>query len=123
MSERQKTPSRPINHLWRRRWRHWLRWLNERLLLVLMPVVVLGTGVLLLYLYRQVNALYQELAIQGTGLQAKTIEEFRQAYTTEVVERLRGSGIEATHDYIDKPRSIPLPATLTMELGKRLGKD
>ena len=32
-------------------------------------------------------------------------------------------GIEATHDYINQPRSIPLPATLTMELGERLGKE
>ena len=43
----------------------------------------------------------------------------RQVYAGEVVERLRGLGIEATHDYIDKPRSIPLPATLTMEIGER----
>ncbi len=123
MSERQQTPMRSINRLRRFRWRHWLRWLNERLLLVLMPVVVLGTAVLLWHLFRQVNSMYQELAIQGTRLQAQTIEEFRQAYTSEVVERLRGMGIEASHDYIDKPRTIPLPATLTIELGKRLGKD
>ena len=78
-----------------------------------MPVVVLGTAVLLWHLYRQVNGLYQEMAIQGAVLQAQTIEQMRQVYAGEVVERLRDLGIEATHDYIDQPRNIPLPATLT----------
>ena len=109
--------------LWRRRCRRWLQWLNERLALVLMPVLVLGTGLLLWHLYRQVSAQYQELALQGAVLQAQTIEPVRQVYAGEVVERLRGLGIEATHDYIDKPGTVPLPATLTMEIGERLGKD
>ena len=70
MTERQQTPTRSINRPRRLRWRHWARWVNERLLLLLMPVVVVGTAVLLWHLYRQVNSLYQELAIQGTVLQA-----------------------------------------------------
>ncbi len=49
------------------------------------------------------------------------LAEFRTLYTSEVVERVRPLGIEVTHDYLNKPGAIPLPATFSMELGKRIG--
>jgi hypothetical protein len=37
-----------------------------------------------------------------------------------VVARVRELGIEATHDYLSKPGAIPLPATMSVALGKRI---
>ncbi len=117
----ESTP-RPSARTWRRRWRIISRYLNERLVLWLLPVLVIGTGALLWLLSHQVDALYQEMALQGAELDAHTIEEVRQIYTSEVVERLKNHDIHATHDYASQDRAIPLPATLTMQIGDRLNK-
>jgi PAS domain S-box-containing protein len=50
------------------------------------------------------------------------LEAFRALYTSEVVERVTAHGIEATQDYLMREKTIPLPATLTMALGKRLSE-
>ena len=108
---------------WKRRWRYLSRYVNERLVLWLLPVLVVGSGVLLWLLGHQVDSLYREMALQGVSLQAQTIEEVRQIYTSEVVERLEKIDIHAVHDYAKQDRTIPLPATLTMEVGEQLSKD
>lgn len=108
---------------WLRRWRTISRYFGERLVLWLLPVLVVGTGVLLWLLSRQVDVLYREMSLHGASQQAKTIEEVRQVYASEVVDRLKKLDIEVTHDYLDNERAVPLPATLTMEIGERLGRD
>ncbi len=49
------------------------------------------------------------------------LKGFRSLYTSEVVNRVSSQGIDVTHDYYNKDGSIPLPATLTMMLGKQIG--
>ena len=107
---------------WKHRWRIFARVVNERLSLLLLPLLVISTGALLWLLSHQIDTLYREMALQGTEIQARTIEEVRQVYTSEVVERLKKHDIHATHDYASQERSIPLPATLTMDIGDRLSK-
>lgn len=112
---------RSFTRTWKRRWRGVSRYIDQRLVIWLLPLIVVGTGGFLWLLSRQVDVLYRETALQGATLQAKTIEEVRQIYSSEVVDRLGKIGIEATHDYVAHERTVPLPATLTMELGERLG--
>jgi PAS domain S-box-containing protein len=88
----------------------------------LLPTVVIGTGAVLLLLWRQVTALYHDMAYQGAALQAKTVEEVRRTYSGQVIERLKKQGIDAVHDYRSNEKTVPLPATLTMEIGEQLGK-
>ena len=38
------------------------------------------------------------------------------------MSRVRSSGIDVTNDYKNKAHALPLPATLTMELGERISK-
>jgi PAS domain S-box-containing protein len=102
--------------------RFWIGVLRDRGLLISLLLLV-ATFFLLWYLFRQSSALYNEMAIQGTELQAKAIEEFRQIYTSEVVDRLRNHGVEVTHDYANRKKVVPLPATLTIEIGKRFERD
>ena len=91
-------------------------------MLWLLPVLVIGTGAVLRLLSHQVDAIYEEMTLQGAELEAHTIEEVRQIYASEVVERLKKHDIHATHDYASQDRAIPLPATLTMQIGDRLNK-
>jgi PAS domain S-box-containing protein len=61
-------------------------------------------------------------ALRAAQIYSIALVEFRTAYTSEVVEPAIASGIDVAHDYIDRPRTIPLPATLSMILGERIGK-
>ncbi|WP_218568962.1 ATP-binding protein [Pseudomonas sp. 2FE] len=72
------------------------------------------------------SSLQEELVQSSTRKNAQlyslALADFRTLYTSEVVEVARSSGLEVTHDYKGKPHAIPLPATLSMLLGKRLGE-
>lgn len=113
----------PVARLRPRRRKSFQRFWNEQVAMWLLPVVVIGTGLLLFLITRQFSALYREMATQGTVLQAKTISAVRQTYSRDVVDRLGKLGIAARHDYIDHERSVPLPATLTMMIGERLAEE
>lgn len=62
----------------------------------------------------------KSIAKENASLYSDTLMEFRSLYTSEVVERVRPEGIEVTHNYKTKKGAIPLPATFTMILGKRV---
>tara|TARA_B100000315_G_scaffold228225_1_gene236755 strand:- start:7068 stop:7871 length:804 start_codon:yes stop_codon:yes gene_type:complete len=53
----------------------------------------------------------------------QTFESFRTLYTSKVVETAREQGIEVTHDYHQKKGAIPLPATLSRELGEHIARE
>src|SRR5918911_554763 len=86
--------------------------------------LVVGTTTLALFLYLNElqDQLVAALAEQGTSMQSETLEELRGLYTSEVVEKVRSHGVIVTHDYQGRENTIPLPATLTIELGRRVGE-
>jgi len=96
------------------------RWAILPLLLLLL---VGGTAGAFWQLRHLEQRQYQELPLQGAEMQALTMEAFRQAYTESVVERVRPNGIKVAHDYYTTTGAIPLPATLTMEVGERVQKN
>lgn len=70
---------------------------------------------------RNANAKLRDALIANARLTSDALTEFNVMYASEVVARARESGVEATHDYADRPGAIPLPATMSVELGKRIG--
>ncbi|MCH7571100.1 MAG: DUF3365 domain-containing protein, partial [Deltaproteobacteria bacterium] len=66
--------------------------------------------------------LTEEAALENAVHYSDALSEFRALYTAEVVNRVIPLGIEVTHDYESKEGAIPLPATLAMALGKRIGE-
>ena len=72
-------------------------------------------------LTRLQSRLNESTALEHAKLYGETIAEFRTLYTTEVVETVRKQGIAVTHDYKHRAGAIPLPATLSMLLGMRIG--
>lgn len=90
--------------------------------LILTVLVVAATGWAFWHLHSLQSQLVSAMAEQGARLQSETLEELRSLYTSEVVEKVRGNGIEVTHEYQGKNGAIPLPATLTIELGRRIGE-
>ena len=86
---------------------------------IIFCALVAGT---LWHLSRLSSNLIQSAALQAASMHAASLKEIRKLYTSEVADRLVGHGISVTHDYATKEGAIPLPATFSMELGKRISK-
>src|SRR5262249_60918982 len=60
---------------------------------------------------------------ESAAQQSEMLEAFNNHYS-RIVERINdhGFGIEVTAEYADRPNAIPLPATLTIDVGRDLGE-
>jgi len=83
---------------------------------------VLGLYLIIRHFSSLTNSIVKSTALQDAAMYSEALEEFRTIYTAQVVNRLIGHGIEITHDYKDKEKAIPLPATLSMELADAISK-
>jgi PAS domain-containing protein len=98
-----------------------VRLLHERTILVLTIMFCIGVACMLWYVSHLQSNLIASTVLQDASLYSQALEEFRTLYTSEVVDTVKKHGIEVTHDYATKDGAIPLPVTLTLLLGKRIG--
>ena len=75
------------------------------------------------YTIRQNQLLLEASAVDAAKLYTEALAEFRSLYTSEVVDRLGEAGVEVVHDYDVRSGSVPLPATMTILLGERIGDE
>jgi len=97
--------------------------LHRHTLLVLALLFATGAAILLSQQLRDQEDVIEAKAIEDAAAHAHMLDTIREVYTKEVVEVVRKQGVIATHDYRTEPGSIPLPATLSMELGERMGRE
>jgi signal transduction histidine kinase len=96
---------------------------QERMIIVVVLLFSLAMVGLLWQMLNLSDDLARGLVLQGTELQSVALEEFRQYYSSEIVARVAHiEGLEVTHDYREKKNAIPLPATMSIELGKRISE-
>jgi serine/threonine protein kinase len=93
------------------------------LLLLTLSVVFLSVFVFSVQVWRLSASQYNELAIQGVSIQAATLEQLREQYTSDVASRVALHGVPVRHDFRQEDGAIPLPATLVKELGQRINKN
>jgi adenylate cyclase len=89
----------------------------------LLLAVSLSSAFGLWELSRLSEYLVRTSALESAAQQSEMLDEVNKFYTAEVVERAKLKGVEATHDYAtrkDRKDFIPLPATLTIELGRHI---
>ncbi len=103
-------------------WRESLRVLFDHTVSVLAIVLAVGLGYILWHVSRVQSRVIETMALDNAALYNQALAEFRTLYTSEVVERVRPLGIEVTHDYQTSAGAIPLPATLSIMLGERIGE-
>ncbi len=89
-----------------------MQWLGAALLTVC-------TG-LVFYTYQASESMVHQYALDSAQAHADSITQFRNFYTQELVPRAVKSGMTITHDYKSKDNALPLPATLTIDLGHYL---
>ncbi len=81
-------------------------------------VFALSTGAALTFL---VNEHHHEMSKQAAIRTAKTtaenIDYFRAFYSKQIVQNVLGGNVDVTHEYHGNSSAIPLPATLSIELG------
>lgn len=96
-------------------------WVAGHPRVVLLTYSVVASTAILGFLRSRTNDLAASSATQTATIVGGTISEFRTVYTSEVVERVRPLGVDIAHDYVERPEAIPLPATLSLELARRVG--
>jgi PAS domain S-box-containing protein len=95
-----------------------LRWPMEWLATVL---VVMGLWVVF-YTYQSSEEVVRQYATESAQTHALSVTQFRNFYTQELVPRALKNGMIVSHDYKAQDNALPLPATLTIDLGHYLSK-
>jgi serine/threonine protein kinase len=108
--------ARPIGRIERAR-----RWCRRNPVPVgLLAALSLGSAVGLWHLSRLNERLVRSTALEGAAQQAETLECLNDLYS-EAVDRAMPKGkVLVTHDYAARKDALPLPATLTIDLGKSI---
>jgi serine/threonine protein kinase len=88
----------------------------------LLLAVSLGSASGLWHLSRLSEELVRSAALESAAQQSEMLYEVNNFYSADVVDRVGKAGVAATHDYRTRPGAIPLPATLTIELGKHISE-
>jgi len=87
-------------------------------------VLLMVSGIVIAYFF--LASTTQTLTNQTSRINAQryleALSAFRTLYTEEVVNTAKKQNITISHDYKNIKNAIPLPATLSMALGKEIGK-
>jgi serine/threonine protein kinase len=108
--------ARPVGRM-ERLWR-WCR--RNPLAAGLLLAVSLSSAFGMWELSRLSDYLVSSAALESAAQQSVILDEINNFYSEDVVERVKVKTVEATHDYKTRNGVIPLPATLTIDLGKRI---
>jgi len=97
-----------------------LELLHKHTLLVLTVLFGLSLIVIYFHISHLKTQMVTAMAFRGADIYTRALNEMRIWYTIEIVQRLHDQGIKASEGYRDHQREIPLPATLSRDLGSRL---
>jgi tRNA A-37 threonylcarbamoyl transferase component Bud32 len=110
--------ARPVGRV-ERAWR-WCR--RNPVPVGLLLALSVGSAVGLWHLTRLNEQLVRSTALEGAAQQAETLECLNDLYS-EAVDRAMPKGkVLVTHDYAARKDALPLPATLTIDLGKHISE-
>ncbi len=93
----------------------------RHMLLLLAVCSVLGLLSAYVYLSNVSEAMVEKSSISNARQYLQALTEFRTLYTSEVVTVAKENGLTVVHNYLELDGAIPLPATLSKALGKRIG--
>jgi eukaryotic-like serine/threonine-protein kinase len=96
------------------------RWAQRNRAAASLIVAITLTSVIGLWRLSAVSdALLKESIYNGARMQADILEEVNDFYS-EIVGGLDPAHVQLTHDFADRKGSLPLPATFTIEAGRRI---
>ncbi len=95
---------------------------KTKIILTLLLVFSFIVGGMVWHLSQLQSSLVHSTSLRAAELYTVALTQFRRLYTSEVVSRVKSLGLDVTHDYASRDNAIPLPATLSMQLGEEIGK-
>ncbi len=99
------------------------RWCRRNPVAVgLLLAVSLSSAFGLWELSRLSGHLVRSSALESAAQLSEALNEMNNYYSTDVVDRAQLKGVVATHDYVSHRGAIPLPATATIDLAKRISE-
>jgi tRNA A-37 threonylcarbamoyl transferase component Bud32 len=105
----------------------WLR--RNTVAIGALVAVAIGAGVGIWHMSRLSESLVQTTALEGAKHQAEMLDTINAFYSDVIVKRVKASGdgmdtpaVEVRHDYQSHANAIPIPATLTIDLGDAISK-
>jgi serine/threonine protein kinase len=110
--------ARPIGRI--ERLAHWCR--RNPVACGLLAAVTFSSAFGLWELSRLSDQLVRNSALESAAQESEILSAVNKLYTDDVVERVKLKGVAATHDYAKREGAIPLPATLTIQLGRHLSE-
>jgi len=99
-----------------------IRFLAERPFWALMVYALVGTGLILFQVKRVASEIRYSTALEAAKSYSAAVTAIRGYYSNNVVPRAKEAGTLVTHDYHGHGGAIPLPATLTIELGEQISQ-
>ncbi len=98
-------------------------WLYQRIALILVLLLCIGTGVALSGTFELSADLVDAQALQHARVSVHTVKEAWFLYSQAVVDRLGNlENVTASPEYHQITGGIPVPATYTIELGERVSQ-
>ena len=95
-----------------------LRHVQKRWPLQAVASALIGASIwVVIYTYESSEHVVFQYATESAQEHAESVTQFRNFYAQELVPRAIAAGVEVTHDYKSRSNALPLPATLTIELG------
>ncbi len=85
----------------------------------LLAAISVASVVGLWHLSRLNEQLVQSTALEGAAQQAEMLESANDLYS-DVIDRVMPAGTIVTHDYKTRKGAVPLPSTMTIDLGRHL---
>src|SRR5205823_707499 len=110
--------ARPVGRV-ERAWR-WCR--RNPVPVGLLAALSVGSAVGLWHLTRLNERLVRSTALEGAAQQAEALESLNDLYSEAVDKAMPGGKALVTHDYATRKDALPLPATLTIDLGKSISE-
>lgn len=97
-----------------------LRMLQRHPILILGLLLFTGMAMILWHLNRFSTSIKESVSLQSAEQYAATLSEFRLFYANEIIPRLKTYNVDVTPEYLLKSNAIPIPATMSIDLSKRI---
>ncbi|MBL0174617.1 MAG: DUF3365 domain-containing protein [Ignavibacteria bacterium] len=97
-----------------------LRMLQRHPILILGLLLFTGMAMILWHLNRFSTSIKESVSLQSAEQYAATLSEFRLFYANEIIPRLKTYNVDITPEYLLKSNAIPIPATMSIDLSKRI---
>jgi class 3 adenylate cyclase len=99
-----------------------MNFVHKHPILTIAALSVLGIAAVLGNMVYLSNSINRELALKYADSYLVALNTFHSMYSTEVVSRLKDSGITVSANYKEIPGAIPVPATLSIELASKISQ-